>query len=142
MTETATTDGPEQPAPAERAAEVEERLPLRDLDRAMAPVRRMVAWALSPRGRPSPYLGANLRPHAARALGLTLPEALLSPLAEMDAALARLDAAEDPRVVLSERSRPLLPTGLAAAARAQRLRRAGRTTRRNSLATLGSSWNT
>ncbi|MCB9698246.1 MAG: hypothetical protein H6738_15815 [Alphaproteobacteria bacterium] len=102
MTETATTDGPEQPAPAERAAEVEERLPLRDLDRAMAPVRRMVAWALSPRGRPSPYLGANLRPHAARALGLALPEALLSPLAEMDAALARLDAAEDPRVVLSE----------------------------------------
>ncbi|MCA9492792.1 MAG: hypothetical protein KC621_22820 [Myxococcales bacterium] len=102
MTETATTDGPEQPAPTERAPEVEARLPLRDLDRAMAPVRRMVVWALSPSGRPSPYLGANLRPHAARALGLALPEALLALLGEMDAALAQLDAADEPRVVLSE----------------------------------------
>ncbi|MEQ1505036.1 MAG: hypothetical protein ABMB14_22575, partial [Myxococcota bacterium] len=87
------TAGPDGEPPM---AESEPMLPLRELDRALAPIRRVVGYALQPGGSGRVrYLGANLAPHAARALALDLPGALRESLAFVAAQLDGFDAAAD-----------------------------------------------
>jgi ATP-dependent DNA helicase RecG len=80
------------PSPPPTAEEA--RLPLRELDRALAPVRRSVRSALD-RGSVSPYLGPLLAPHLAAATALALPGALLEALGELRGLVDALPADGD-----------------------------------------------
>jgi len=78
------------------------RLPLRELDRALAPVRRAVRSALD-RGVVSPYLSTLLRPHAAQAAALELPGALREALSELVGMIEALGAGTpDPAALLAD----------------------------------------
>ncbi len=87
---TAAAGTPGAPAPEEAR---EERLPLRELDRALAPVRRAARSALD-RGHASPWLAGLLAPHAAAAAALPLPGALHDALVELAALVAALPATD------------------------------------------------
>lgn len=88
-------DGAGAPAPG---GPEYERLPLRELDRALAPIRRAVQSALD-RGAASPYLATLLAPHADRAASLPLPGQLGADVAELRDLVALLPAAGAPASV-------------------------------------------
>jgi ATP-dependent DNA helicase RecG len=79
------------PPPVEIVA-VERPLPLRELDRALAPVRRMVRFATVPGNLATVrYLGRNLAPHLERAARLDLPPELVERLTHLRAQLDGFD---------------------------------------------------
>jgi ATP-dependent DNA helicase RecG len=89
------------PAVGQASDEREPNLPLWELDRALAPVRRMVRFATGPQGRAARYLGANLAPHVMRAARLALPDELRTWIRALAEAIEGFD--EDPPDAQRER---------------------------------------
>lgn len=75
-------------------------LPLRELERVLAPIRRVVSFALTPAGAPSVrYLGANLGRIVGQSRVLDLPDPIRERFGALEQALAGLDDLEgDARV--------------------------------------------
>ncbi|TNE89152.1 MAG: hypothetical protein EP330_11980 [Deltaproteobacteria bacterium] len=72
----------------------EQAIPLADLDRALSPVRRTVAWAVE-RGRVPGFAEATLSPWIHRALALDLPEVMREQLVEMAGMLGGIELLDE-----------------------------------------------
>jgi hypothetical protein len=80
------------PEPARPPAPSEAPLPLRELDRSLAPVRRMVLFATTRGLDATRYFGLNLARQLARAAGLELPRELRDRVAALQQRLDGFDA--------------------------------------------------